>query len=94
MFGAVAGHGRVRLIVQNPDDRAWLARRCRQSGPVSRLIRGSGVDLTVSRASPPPPAILLPARLLYGKGVREFVAAAWELRLAFPRAWFVLVGES
>ncbi len=62
------------------------------------LIRGgSGVDLGVFRPCPEPagpPVALLPARMLWDKGVGEFVAAARRLRAAGVAARFALVGAS
>lgn len=88
---------RAKTVVQNDDDAATLL----QAGLVKAedlvLIRGSGVDLSVFTPSIPPPGVplvLLPARLLWDKGVGEFVEAARRLKAAGVRARFVLVGES
>lgn len=97
LYGIILGHSRVRLVFQNPDDRALLARHEHRVGAVSSLIRGSGVDLDLYQPSPPRPApivVLLPARLLWDKGVAEFVEAARQLRLEAPDVRFVLAGES
>lgn len=81
-------------IVQNVDDATALI----QSGlvPESRLvlIRGAGVDLEHFRVRPEPAelTVLLASRMLWDKGVGEFVAAATELRKLHPEARFVLVG--
>jgi glycosyltransferase involved in cell wall biosynthesis len=84
---------RTAVLVQNDDDaRLVCDRRLARPGAV-RVIRGSGVDLAHFTATPPPegpPIVLLPARLLGDKGVREFVAAADRLR---GRARFVLAGD-
>ncbi|RYE89440.1 MAG: glycosyltransferase family 1 protein, partial [Myxococcales bacterium] len=86
---------RVRTIFQNPDDRAVFE----QAGLVQRdrtvLVRGSGVDLARFPATPLPstdPLVVLPARMLWDKGVGEFVAAAAIVRAKHPRARFALVG--
>jgi len=82
-------------IVQNVDDERLLA----QLGvPASRLrlIPGAGVDLQQFQpgpAPPGPPVVLLPARLLWDKGVGDFVAAARTLRDRGVVARFVLAGE-
>jgi glycosyltransferase involved in cell wall biosynthesis len=86
---------RGTVIVQNQDDQRLLA----QMGvPVShiRRIAGSGVDLQLFHPSDPPqgsPVVVLPARLLWDKGVGEFVAAARLLRARGVSARFVLAGE-
>ena len=83
--------GRGIVIVQNPDDRRAVERLGADDQRV-RLIAGAGVD--VLRFSPRPepegrPVVLLAARLLWDKGVGEFVEAARQLR---DQARFVLVG--
>ena len=86
---------RCRVIVQNPDDAKLLS----QSGvPESRLrmIRGAGVDTEVFSPSPDPAepiCIVLVARILWDKGVGEFVEAARSLKQPELSARFVLVGE-
>jgi len=76
------GHPRQRVIAQNRDDAAVLLRlRCPRRK--LRLIRGSGVDCVALQPSPEPsglPLVVLPARMLADKGVREFIAAAGTLR--------------
>lgn len=62
--------------------------------PIHR-IAGSGVDLAHYTPSPPrtePLTFLLIARLLVDKGIREFVAAAREVKRDHPYTRFVLVG--
>lgn len=85
-----------RLVVQNADDRARLGRlpSVRQH---TVLIPGAGVDLDrfVARREPPPPVrVLLPSRMLWKKGVGEFVGAAERLRAAGADARFLLAGWS
>ncbi|GAB4502947.1 MAG: glycosyltransferase family 4 protein [Anaerolineales bacterium] len=89
---------KTRVIFQNEEDRALFLRLRLTDFPQTRLIPGSGVDL--SRFAPLPlpasdsPLVILPGRLLKAKGVREFVGAAQRLRGKYPRARFALVGES
>lgn len=92
------GGRNARLILQNPDD-VTLFRNARLVDPVNiRLIAGSGVDC--SRFSPDAgrptgkrPRVLLPARLLWDKGVAEFVDAARMLRQKDVEADFLLAGD-
>jgi glycosyltransferase involved in cell wall biosynthesis len=85
------------VIFQNPDDKsAFLESRLVDPKRVT-LIRGSGVD--IQRFSPQPepsgiPLVVLPARLLWDKGVGEFVEAARSLKAEGVRARFALVGDS
>ena len=85
-----------RIIAQNPDDRDWLIARGIVAGDRAVLIRGSGVDLLLFTPQPEPdgpPVILMASRMLWDKGVGEFVAAARALRARGSRARFVLCGE-
>lgn len=80
----------------NPDDASEF-RRCRIVNGTQRLVRvnGSGIDLGHYRPAPlpaGPPTFLLIARLLYDKGIREYVAAARALRVRHPEARFRLLG--
>ena len=81
-------------IVQNPDDAQMLVGFGVDAARI-RLIRGSGVDLRAFAVIPPPdspPVVLLPARLLWDKGVGEFVEAARLLRQKGIPGRFVLAG--
>lgn len=83
------------VIVENPDDRALLIGRGIADPGRIRLIRGAGVDLDRFSASPERagvPLVVLPARMLWDKGVREFVDAARRLRAVGANARFALVG--
>jgi glycosyltransferase involved in cell wall biosynthesis len=83
-------------LVQNTDDRALLQNRGLADADRTFLVRGSGVDLaefTVTPENDGVPIIMLAARLLWDKGVGEFVAAARKLKEADTAARFVLVGE-
>jgi glycosyltransferase involved in cell wall biosynthesis len=84
-------------LVQNPDDAALVAQL---GAPTSRIrrIAGSGVDLEQFRPTPSPEGrtgivVVLPARLLWDKGVGEFVAAARILVRRGVTARFLLAGE-
>jgi len=82
------------VIVQNPDDAALLVGLGVPAGSL-RLIRGSGVDLARFRVEPEPggaPVVMLPSRMLWDKGVGEFVEAARRLKKQGVEARFVLVG--
>ena len=86
----------TRTIVQNADDAALLARRRLTRAENIRLIRGSGVDPKRYATEPPPPGaplVVLPARLLIAKGVREFMQAAALLKAEGVAARFALVGK-
>lgn len=85
MFKVSLGGPGSRLILQNPDDVALFEKaRLIPTSHIS-LIAGSGVDCTrfaprVSAKSIEPVRVLLAARLLWDKGVGEYVEAAKSLR--------------
>jgi len=87
----------VRVIFQNPDDREIFLSQAMAAAKDSVLIKGSGVDVTRFVPSPEPedlPVVVLPARMLWDKGVGEFVEAARLLNKDKPCARFVLVGDT
>ena len=83
------------VIVQNPDDMKWLVDVGIESSRI-HLIRGSGVDVNRFSLTPEPdgaPVVVLASRMLWDKGVGEFVAAARNLKQQGMAARFVLVGN-
>ena len=95
-FRWTLGGERAVTIVQNPDDRELLVRERLVDGSHIRLIRGSGVDLDRFKASDLPPGrpmVLLMSRMLWDKGVGEFVDAARTAEERGADARFVLVGD-
>jgi glycosyltransferase involved in cell wall biosynthesis len=88
-------HPNVRVIVQNQDDRsAVLLSKWTQATDVT-LIHGSGVNLdsfSECKINYKNKMVLLPARMLKDKGVREFVDAARQLKKIAPEWLFVLAG--
>lgn len=86
-----------KALFQNEEDRAAFISRGLVAAGRTAVIKGSGVDLSLFTASPLPkgdPVIVLAGRMLWDKGVGEFVAAAEKLRSQGVNARFVLVGES
>jgi glycosyltransferase involved in cell wall biosynthesis len=86
----------TRVIFQNEDDRGTFVSRRLVRRERTVLIRGSGVDTVRYAASPLPEGhftALVPARLLWDKGVGEFVEAATRLKARHPSARFVLLGR-
>ncbi len=82
-------------LVQNPDDARLLVQLGVPETKICR-ITGSGVDLQRFRSQPEPdgiPIVVLPARLLWDKGVGEFVSAARQIKQRGITARFVLAGE-
>lgn len=88
---------RSAVILQNPDDRELLIARGVVAPGRVRMIRGAGVDVTVFVAQPAaqgPPLVLFASRMLWDKGVGDFVRMAQRLRAEGSDARFVLVGDS
>jgi glycosyltransferase involved in cell wall biosynthesis len=82
-------------VVQNPDDVRLLLQLGIDESHI-RHIAGSGVDLSRFRPGPEPdgvPVVVLPARLLWNKGVGEYVDAARLLRKRGIKARFILAGK-
>lgn len=95
-YRLVLGARNMRVIFQNPDDRAALAGVATLRPEQTVLIPGSGVDLTLYPALPLPagqPMVMMAARLLKTKGVQEFVQAAQQLKMQGVDARFCLVGD-
>lgn len=86
----------ARVILQNPDDVALMCDSGVLKNERITLIRGSGVDTHEFKAQPEPggePVAILASRLLWDKGVAEFVDAARLLKKEGIVARFALVGE-
>jgi glycosyltransferase involved in cell wall biosynthesis len=86
----------ARLILQNNDDVALFSRERLIDPARVRLIRGSGVNssqfLPRRDSASDNARVLLAARLLWGKGIGEYVEAARALRLKYPQVRFLLAG--
>lgn len=89
-------HPNTRVIFQNEQDRVVFVRARIVPVEHTALIVGSGVELGAfaPHAVPDdPPIVVLPARFLRQKGIREFAEAAGILRAEGMAARFVLVGD-
>lgn len=90
----LAGTG---VIFQNPDDLESFVSQGLVAEERCHVIKGSGVDLSSFQPAPEPegtPNILLAGRLLWNKGVGEFVEASRILAQEGKSARFVLVGNT
>lgn len=92
------GGRNARLILQNPDDVELFRKARLVDQDRVRLIPGSGVDC--ERFSPAPEAVsngrvrvALPARLLWDKGLAEYVEAARLLRARGVAVDLLLAGD-
>lgn len=85
-----------RLIVQNAEDRDEMIATGAALPHQVALIRGAGVCTATFQPGPipaGPPIVMLAARMLWSKGIGEFVAAAQSLKAGGCQARFVLVGR-
>lgn len=86
-----------KTIFQNPDDLNLFIQEGMVEKSKTRLILGSGVNCSVfspSKATLTDRLVLLPARMLFDKGIYEFVNAVSILKVDFPDVKFVLVGRA
>lgn len=87
-------------VFLNPDDRALFIESGLVRAETTELINGSGVDLQKYRmaggngnGTAEAPRVLMLSRLLWEKGVGEFVEAARMCKQSFPHARFQIAGE-
>lgn len=96
-FRALLNSQRSRLILQNQDDHAMFIRKRFINEELIRLIRGAGVNTELFSLFPEPtgiPVVILASRMLWNKGIKEFVEAARQLKTRGVDARFVLVGDT
>jgi glycosyltransferase involved in cell wall biosynthesis len=94
LFRFALAHNEV-VFFQNPDDLQQFVDAGLADERQAVLVNGSGVDLEHFTATPLPdgvPAFLLIARLIWEKGVGEYVEAARRLKARYPGARFRLLG--
>ncbi len=86
----------TRVIFQNRDDMEYFLSAGLVRPEQCSLIRGSGVDLEKFHVTLEPETealVVLPGRMLFDKGVKEFVEAARILKQENLKARFILVGD-
>jgi glycosyltransferase involved in cell wall biosynthesis len=94
LFRLALAHNEV-VFFQNPDDLRQFVDAGLANDRQAVLVNGSGVDLEHFSVAPLPegtPAFLLATRLLWEKGVGEYVEAARRLKARYPTARFRLLG--
>jgi glycosyltransferase involved in cell wall biosynthesis len=96
-FGLFFKRTRQLVLVENDQDKELLVAKLRVSPEKVIVTRGSGVNVSVFQGAPEPsgmPVVLLASRMLWIKGIREFVEAAQLLQSKGVPARFVLAGDS
>lgn len=93
---SVIGWSGSTVLFQNEADRDELVRAGLVRSSHTRIIAGSGIDVMAFSVKPTPqgtPLVVLPSRMLWDKGIGEFVQAARDLKKKGADARFVLVGR-
>lgn len=88
---------RLRVTFENSEDKELFERLRLVDRRDSVLIKGAGVDMARFAPSAEPdgvPVVILAARLIWDKGIREFVDSARLLRAQGIAARFALVGDT
>jgi glycosyltransferase involved in cell wall biosynthesis len=84
------------VVVQNNEDREALISAHAACTSQCHIIRGSGVDIQKFSPQPAPPGVpvvMLASRMIWAKGISEFVEAARKMISDGSEARMVLVGE-
>jgi len=95
-YRALLNHKKSYILFQNPDDRALFTQYKIIYPKHAFIIKGSGVDLQQFNSTPIPKGqikVILIARMLWDKGIREFFDAATILHKQGVMAEFILVGS-
>lgn len=86
----------TKVFFQNRDDQALFEHMALVPKGRSRLLPGSGIDTArfapATTPAPEPFVFLLAARLLWQKGIAEFVEAARRIRASRPDVRFRILG--
>ncbi len=96
LYKALLNRPESHVILENPDDLRLLIDKGILKTNHYSLIRGAGVDIRTFAVRPESgnvPLVVLASRLLWDKGVGEFVGAARILKKQGVNARFVLVGD-
>lgn len=87
----------TEVIFENPDDRNLFLEMELVGEENSHIILGTGIDTEKFLPVPPPnsvPLTILPSRMIWDKGIGEFVEAARMIRDSGVNARFALVGNN
>lgn len=82
------------VFFQNHDDQGYFLKHGMLLKENSHVVGGSGVDMEHFSREPLPdePVILMTARLLWSKGIREFFTAVKAVKAKHPETKVLLVG--
>lgn len=82
------------VFFQNTDDMMYFKKHHLLSKENANIINGSGVDMQYFYKAklPEKPAALMVARLLWSKGIREYLQAIKIVKEKYPEFRFILIG--
>lgn len=92
----ILSHENFRLIVQNADDKEIFTKQLHVPNEQISLIEGSGIELNNFKNidfAKKDNLVVMPSRLLYSKGIKEYVAAASTLKKKYPDWDFCVAGS-
>lgn len=94
LYGKVHKHCE-NIFFLNPDDYKVFHDAGIATPEQSTRIYGCGVEMEHYYRTPLPdaPVFLMAARLVWSKGIREYLAAAREVKAEIPNARFLLIGR-
>lgn len=95
-YKLVLGNKHIRVFVQNKNDKKVLKKISNIKDDLISLLAGSGVDLKEFNFSSPDLkqiTFVMPCRMLWDKGVKEFVQAAENIKSEYPSVNFLLAGS-
>ena len=87
----------TEVIFENPDDRKLFLEMDLVQEENSHIVLGTGIDTEKFIPVPPPnsiPLTILPARMIWDKGIGEFVEAAKMIHESGINARFALIGNN
>lgn len=82
------------VIFQNGDDRAQFVNSRLVDEKKCRLVSGSGVNTEKFAVAPYPERLtfFMLSRIMYSKGIREYLAACEKVKALYPSVRFMLLG--
>lgn len=86
-----------QVIFENPDDRKLFLEMGLLNEENSNVVLGTGIDTERFVPEPPTnsiPLTILPARMIWDKGIKEFVEAAQMIHEEGVNARFALIGSN
>lgn len=94
LFYGYVHKGCDNVFFQNSDDLGVFKKMGIVTDEQATVVNGSGVDMTRFEKTPIPkePVALMVARLVWSKGIREYLKAAQIVKEKMPQARFMLVG--